>query len=71
MTIHKPNPHDSGPLHVTGAARYTDDLPLPKGTLHLAFGLSEIAAGTLTELNLASVRAAKGVHTVLTAEDLP
>ncbi len=71
MTIHKPNPHDSAPLHVTGRARYTDDTPLPAGTLHLAFGLSEIAAGQITEMDLAAVRAARGVRTVLAAEDLP
>ncbi|MEM9780699.1 MAG: molybdopterin cofactor-binding domain-containing protein, partial [Pseudomonadota bacterium] len=71
MTVHKPNRHDSAPLHVSGAARYTDDVPLPMGTLHLAFGTSPIAAGTLTRLDLAPVRAADGVLDVLTAQDLP
>ncbi len=40
MSIGKPLPHDSAPLHVTGAARYVDDIPLPADALHLAFGLS-------------------------------
>ena len=40
MSMGKPLPHDSAPLHVTGAARYADDVPLPAGALHLAFGLS-------------------------------
>ncbi len=71
MTTHKPHPHDSAPLHVTGAARYTDDVPLPPGTLHLAFGTSPVAAGTLTTLDLNAVRAAPGVLDVLTAADLP
>ena len=29
MTIGKSLPHDSAPLHVTGQARYADDVPLP------------------------------------------
>ena len=44
MTMGKSLPHDSAPLHVTGAARYLDDIPLPAGALHLAFGLSTGAA---------------------------
>ncbi len=71
MTVHTPKPHDAGPLHVTGAARYTDDIPTPTGTLHLAFGLSSIARGTITTLDLAPVLAAPGVVAVLTADDLP
>ncbi|MGY3438906.1 MULTISPECIES: xanthine dehydrogenase molybdopterin binding subunit [unclassified Marinovum] len=71
MSVSKPLPHDAGALHVTGAARYVDDIPTPKGTLHLAFGLSEIAKGTITAMDLTAVRAATGVVAVLTAEDLP
>jgi xanthine dehydrogenase large subunit len=67
----QPLPHDSGALHVTGQARYIDDLPVPAGTLHLAFGLSTIARGTVTAMDLTAVRAAPGVVAVLTAEDLP
>ena len=44
MTVARPLPHDAAQLHVTGAARYVDDIPSPRGTLHLAFGLSTIAA---------------------------
>ncbi len=71
MTVAKPNPHDSARLHVTGAARYTDDVPLPEGALHLAFGLSAEAAGRIVEMDLRAVRAAPGVVAVLTAADLP
>jgi xanthine dehydrogenase large subunit len=71
MSVHKSLPHDSGPLHVTGAARYVDDIPMPKGTLHLAFGLSTVAKGTITALDLSDVIASDGVSHVLTAEDLP
>ena len=71
MSVHKPLPHDSGPLHVTGTARYIDDLPVPNGCLHLAFGLSQTAAGTINALDLDAVRNADGVVAVLTADDLP
>ncbi|MFQ1702869.1 xanthine dehydrogenase molybdopterin binding subunit [Loktanella agnita] len=71
MSISKPLPHDAARLHVTGTARYVDDLPIPANSLYLAFGLSEIAKGRITTLDLEQVRAAKGVIAVLTADDLP
>ncbi|QJF52489.1 xanthine dehydrogenase molybdopterin binding subunit [Roseobacter ponti] len=71
MSVAKPLPHDSAPLHVTGAARYVDDIPMPVGTLHLAFGISDIAAGRLLSLDTGPVRAAPGVVAVITAADLP
>ena len=71
MSVSKSLPHDAARLHVTGAARYVDDIPTPAGTLHLAFGTSNVARGTLTGLDLAAVRSAAGVVTVLTASDLP
>lgn len=69
MSIGKPLPHDTAPLHVTGVARYVDDIPLPAGALHLAFGLSSVAHGEITALDLSAVRAAKGVVAVLSAAD--
>ncbi|MGB5068518.1 MAG: xanthine dehydrogenase molybdopterin binding subunit [Albidovulum sp.] len=71
MSVASPLPHDSGALHVTGAARYVDDLPLPANALHLAFGISTVAHGEVTALDLEAVRRADGVVAVLTAEDLP
>ena len=71
MSVTKPLPHDSAPLHVTGAARYVDDTPLPAGALHLAFGVSTIAHGEITGLDLDPVRAMPGVVAALTAADLP
>ncbi|QYZ70461.1 xanthine dehydrogenase molybdopterin binding subunit [Neotabrizicola shimadae] len=71
MSIGLPLPHDAAPLHVTGQARYVDDIPLPEGALHLAFGTSTIAHGDITALDLSAVRAAPGVVAVLSAEDLP
>ena len=71
MSLGKPLPHDSAPLHVTGQARYLDDIPLPAGALHLAFGLSSVAHGEITGMDLSAVRAAPGVVMVLSADDLP
>ncbi|MEM1301443.1 MAG: xanthine dehydrogenase molybdopterin binding subunit [Pseudomonadota bacterium] len=71
MNVAKPLPHDAAHLHVTGAARYTDDVPTPKGTLHLAFGISSIAKGKITALDMATARAAEGVICVFSADDLP
>ncbi|MDG1339719.1 MAG: xanthine dehydrogenase molybdopterin binding subunit [Paracoccaceae bacterium] len=71
MSVRNPLPHDAAALHVTGAARYVDDVPMPAGTLHLAFGTSEIAHGTLADLDLSAVWSADGVVAVLTADDMP
>jgi xanthine dehydrogenase large subunit len=68
MSMGKPLPHDAAPLHVTGQARYVDDLAIA-GALHLAFGLSTVAHGEITGLDLSAVRAAPGVVAVLSAED--
>ncbi|MHA6344692.1 xanthine dehydrogenase molybdopterin binding subunit [Roseivivax sp. CAU 1761] len=71
MSVTTPLPHDSARLHVTGAARYVDDIPAPAGCLHLAFGLSPIAAGRIREIDLDPVRAAPGVIALLSYRDLP
>ena len=64
-------PHDAARQHVSGNARYVDDIPTPQGTLHLAFGLSSCAAGQIKSVDLDAVRACPGVHLVLEAKDLP
>ncbi|MAB08683.1 MAG: xanthine dehydrogenase molybdopterin binding subunit [Rhodobacteraceae bacterium] len=71
MSVTKPLPHDAAPLHVSGKARYIDDIPVPPGCLHLAFGLSAIAAGRIREIDLEEVRRAPGVVRVWEAKDLP
>ena len=69
--VHKPHPHDSARLHVQGAAPYIDDIREPAGTLHVAVGQADKAAGTLRGLDLSAVRAAPGVVAVVTAADIP
>ena len=69
--VHRSLPHDSALRHVTGAAPYIDDIAEPSGTLHVALGLAPVARGRLVALDLAAVRAKKGVIAVLTASDIP
>ena len=64
-------PHDSARKHVSGAAIYTDDIPEPPGTLHIALGLATRPHADVIGLDLDRVRAAPGVVLVLTAADIP
>jgi xanthine dehydrogenase large subunit len=64
-------PHDSGHLHVSGEATYTDDIPEVRGTLYAAIGISERAHARIKAIDLAKVRAAPGVVAVITAKDIP
>jgi xanthine dehydrogenase large subunit len=69
--IGEPLAHDSAGLHVSGEARYVDDLPEAEGTLHAALGLSAETHARVLELDLAPVRAAPGVRAVVAATDIP
>ncbi|MBV1926916.1 MAG: xanthine dehydrogenase molybdopterin binding subunit [Rhodobacteraceae bacterium] len=71
MSVAKSLPHDAARLHVTGTARYVDDIPTPENTFHLAFGTSTIARGKINTMNLEEVKSAPGVVAVLVADDLP
>ena len=63
--------HESAWLHVTGTARYIDDLPEPEGLLHAAVGHSARPHARITRLNLEAVRAYPGVVAVFTMADVP
>jgi xanthine dehydrogenase large subunit len=63
--------HDSAALHVSGRAQYCDDIPLPANTLHAAFGLSAVAHGRITALDLSAVAAAPGVAAIALPADIP
>ncbi len=64
-------PHESAHLHVAGAAPYIDDMPELAGTLHAALGLSPVAHGRVTAMDLDRIRALPGVLAVLSAADIP
>ncbi|MFD2367654.1 xanthine dehydrogenase molybdopterin binding subunit [Pseudoduganella sp. GCM10020061] len=64
-------PHESAALHVLGQATYTDDIPEVQGTLHAALGLSTRPHARFASIDLAAVRASRGVVAVFTAQDIP
>ena len=64
-------PHESARLHVTGQARYVDDLPEAAGTLHAALGWSPVAHGRLISIDRERLLAQPGVVAVFTADDIP
>lgn len=63
--------HESAELHVRGQATYTDDILELAGTLHAVLGLSARAHARVKGIDLAPVRASRGVVAVLTASDIP
>ncbi|MFL6619295.1 MAG: molybdopterin cofactor-binding domain-containing protein, partial [Povalibacter sp.] len=69
--VGQPIAHESAHLHVSGGAHYCDDIPLPANALHAAFGISRIAHGKITRLDLDAVAKAPGVVSVATALDIP
>src|SRR5438045_1073691 len=58
-----------GPLKVTGAARYTNDLSLP-GMLRAKFLTSPHPHALIRSIDTAAARAVPGVHAVLTGADI-
>ena len=63
-------PHDSAHLHVTGTATYTDDLPEPRGLLHLAVGMSPVPHADLEGVDVDRVLDLPGVVAVCDASDI-
>lgn len=69
--VGRSRPHESARLHVLGQADYTDDIAEVRGTLHAALGLSAKAHARILDIDLAAVRASRGVRAVYTAGDIP
>lgn len=69
--VHAPATHDSALKHVTGEARYVDDLPEPRGCLHVALVTSRLAHGRLRRVDTAAALTLPGVRAVVTAADIP
>lgn len=63
--------HESAQLHVRGQACFTDDIAELAGTLHAALGWSMRAHARIVALDLAPVKASRGVVAVLCAQDIP
>lgn len=71
LESHKSLPHESASRQVSGHARYVDDIPEPTNILYAAIGISDVACGQLTKIDLEKVRNSPGVVDVITASDVP
>src|SRR5262249_51176385 len=69
--VHTAVRHDSAIAHVTGAARYLDDVPTAPGTLETALVLSPHAHARILRIDLSAALAAPGVVAAITAADIP
>jgi xanthine dehydrogenase large subunit len=63
--------HDSAAGHVTGAARYLDDIANVPGTLEAALVLSPHAHARIRRIDLSRALAAPGVVAAIAAADIP
>lgn len=70
VTVGKPVVHMSGPLHCTGEALYTDDIPVPEGCLHAALVLASQCGGVFQSIDTAPALALPGVIGVFMYDDL-
>jgi xanthine dehydrogenase large subunit len=69
--VHSAVRHDSAVGHVTGAARYLDDVPTVPGTLEASLVLSPHAHARICRIDLSRALAAPGVAAAITAADIP
>jgi xanthine dehydrogenase large subunit len=69
--VHAAVRHDSAVGHVTGAARYLDDVPTVPGTLEAALVLSPHAHARVGRIDVSRALAAPGVVAAVTAADIP
>ena len=63
--------HESAYLHVSGQARYVDDIPVPSDCLHAYVGGVAVACGHINSIDIEPVKAMAGVVDVITAADIP
>ena len=69
--LNQPRPHESGKKHVSGFAKYTDDILEPNGILYGAIGWSDKAHALIKKIDLTEVWKSEGVTTVVTQKDIP
>ena len=63
--------HESAKYHVTGTAKYIDDLKIsPKPLLGFVY-TSPIAKGILKSFDISEAQKVKGIHAILTYKDIP
>src|SRR5262249_55023880 len=69
--VHTAVRHDSAIAHVTGAARYLDDVPTAPGTLETALVLSPHTHARIRRIDLSAALTAPGVVAAITAAHIP
>ena len=69
--VHKAIRHDSAHKHVSGAAKYVDDIAVPPNTLEILLGQSKFAHAKILSMDLSQVENFPGVIKVLTAAHIP
>jgi xanthine dehydrogenase large subunit len=67
----KSNKHESAERQVSGLARYVDDMPEAANIHHVAVGVSSVASGKITSIDLSKVKSSEGVIDVITVDDIP
>jgi xanthine dehydrogenase/oxidase len=70
VVVGKASSHMSGPLHCTGEALYTDDIPLPPGTLHAILVLSTECGGIFESMDVSDTLKIPGVVDVYSYADI-
>ncbi|MDC1445294.1 xanthine dehydrogenase molybdopterin binding subunit [Amylibacter sp.] len=68
---HSNHIHESATKHVTGKAKYCDDITEPIGTLHAYLGVSDVAHATIKSMDLTAVKSMPGVIGTITTLDIP
>ena len=63
--------HDSAAKHVSGLAKYTDDISEPLNTLYGAIGWSKNAHAKIKRIDLDAVKNSEGVVSIVTHSDIP
>lgn len=71
MNVHVSKGHDSAAKQVCGEAVYIDDIPEPRGTLHVHIAQSAHAHAEILSCDLSDIAKQPGVIAVLTLDDIP
>lgn len=69
--VHSSKAHESAARHVSGTARYVDDIPEPANVAYAAVGTCDEVSGTISDIDLTEVFNAPGVIDVITSQDVP
>jgi len=69
--IQEKRAHESATKHVSGYARYTDDISEPEGTLYGAIGWSRKSHAIIKKIDLDKVMKSEGVVCVVANKDIP